>query len=92
MTTIDTPAGIQAWVWTSRMHQLAFEINTGMSAPGTRGQSILAAMYREKLIDQRIRGTRENKLMVLTEMVRLTREANPSWKPGPTILRAIGEA
>lgn len=81
--TID-PA---AWVWTSRMYQLAMEINSpGMKAPGTNGKSILAAMFREGLIDTRVKNTRQNKAIVLQAMVDQMPE---NWGPRETVRRAL---
>lgn len=75
-----------AWVFLSRMHQLALELNTGMKH--SRGP-LLRAMYREGLIDAPLRGTRANKRMVLQAMVDLYRELNPGWESSPSVARAL---
>lgn len=87
-TVIDTPGGIRAWVWLSRMHQLALEINTDMRH--SRGP-ILTSMYAEGLIDVKLRGTRANKRMVLALMVETMREADPKYSPGASIRRALSD-
>jgi hypothetical protein len=91
LLTIDTPEGIRAWVWTSRMYQLAFEINTGMSAPGTHGRSILKAMHTEGFLEKPLTGTKANKLLVLRAMVDAMKEANPEYEPQSTVIRALRE-
>lgn len=87
-TVIDTPAGISAWQFLSRMHQLALELNTGMTH--SRGP-ILRAMYREGLIDADLRGTRANKRAVLALMVDTMRENVPGWEPSASVTRALSD-
>lgn len=83
---ITTPAGIRAWVFLSRMHQLALELNTGMTH--SRGP-ILRSMYLEGLIDADLKGTRKNKRAVLEMMVETYREAMPGWEPSESVKRAL---
>lgn len=85
--TLDTPAQIGAWVFLSRMHQIALELNTGMKH--SRGP-ILKAMYMEGLIDVELRGTEKNKRMVLGLMVDSYKEVMPNWEPGPSVKKALG--
>lgn len=85
-TVIDTPDGIATWVWLSRMHQLAIELNTGMRS--SRGP-ILAGMFREGLIDVNLRGTAANKRMVLAAMVETMTEQDPEYVPSASIRRAL---
>jgi hypothetical protein len=87
VTALDTPAQINAWVFLSRMHQLALELN----CPGMKAARvpILAAMYRAGMIDVNLRGTRANKLAVLGAMVDTYRENVPGWEPSPSIARAL---
>lgn len=84
---LTTPEQIHFWVWTSRMSQLALELNTDMKhrAP------ILASMYYEGLIDAKLTGTRKNKLMVLKAMVEATQAVRPDWTPPFTIAKALEE-
>lgn len=85
-TVIDTPQGISAWVWLSRMHQIALELNTGLKHSGG---PILASMYRQGLIDVNLRGTKANKKMVLAAMVEQYAEAMPDWEPSASIKEAL---
>lgn len=84
-TTLTGPA-IGAWRFLSRMHQIALELNTGMHH--SRGP-ILASMYAEGLIDVKLRGTRANKKAVLALMVETMKTADPDYRPGASIRRAL---
>lgn len=83
---LDTPAAIDAWRFLSRMHQIALELNTGMT--NSRGP-ILRAMHREGLIDVELKGTAGNKRKVLALMVDKMKEFNPSYTPSLSIERAL---
>jgi hypothetical protein len=89
-TVLDTPAQISMWVFRSRMSQLAIEIVTGMKS--SRGP-ILAAMYREGLIDVNLRGTKINKQRVLRMMCESMAEAHAAssveWVVPASIQRAL---
>lgn len=85
-TVIDTPAGISAWVFLSRMHQIALELNTGMK---NSNGPILRNMYREGLIDVELRGTVQNKRMVLQMMVDHYKSLMPEWEPSESVKRAL---
>ena len=85
-TALTTPGQISGWVFLSRMHQLALEINTDMRH--SRGP-ILRNMYREGLIDVELRGTKSNKRAVLGLMVETYRENVPGWNPSPSVMRAL---
>lgn len=78
----------KTWVFLSRMHQLALELN----APGLKAMRmpILRAMHLEGLIDTELRGTVANKRTVLAAMVEQHREATPGWEPSESIKRALG--
>lgn len=84
---LDTPEQISAWVFLSRMHQLALELNTGLKH--SRGP-ILKAMFMEGLIDADLKGTKKNKKMVLGLMVDTYKEIMPEWEPSPSVIRALG--
>lgn len=84
-TALTGPA-IGAWVFLSRMHQLALELNTDMRH--SRGP-ILASMYAEGLIDVKLRGTRANKRAVLALMVETYAENVPGWTPSASVTRAL---
>lgn len=86
-TALTTPAAIGAWVFLSRMHQIALELNTGMKH--SSGVPILRAMHREGLIDVELRGTKANKRAVLTLMVETYRENVPGWEPPASVTRAL---
>lgn len=83
---LTTPAQINAWVFLSRMHQLALELNTDMKAGR---MPVLRAMYREGLIDADLRGTKANKRAVLALMVETMREADTTWQPSASVVRAL---
>lgn len=85
---LDTPAQIQAWVYLSRMYQLALEINTKMKA--SRG-SIMASLYFEGILPNKMMGTRKNKIAVLRAMAERYAEAVPGWIPSESIRRAMNE-
>lgn len=87
-TVIDTPEGIRAWVFFSRMMQLALEINTGMKS---MKMPILKAMFLEGLTAECYRGTKANKVGMLRTMVNVMQEDNPGWKPGTSIARALSD-
>lgn len=87
-TAITSPGGIRAWVFLSRMHQLALELNTDMRH--SRGP-ILRSMFLEGLIDVSLRGTRANKRAVLSAMVETMREADPAYSPSASIRRALSD-
>lgn len=86
---LDTPGQIQHWVFTSRMFQLALELNTGMKH--SRGP-ILTIMYREGWIDKPLRGTRANKKMVLQLMVDQCKKLRgPDWAVPVTVQAALSD-
>lgn len=74
------------WLFLSRMHQLALELNTDMKAGR---MPILKSMYRAGLIDVELRGTRANKKMVLSLMCDTMREIDPDWSPSNSVVRAL---
>lgn len=86
-TVIDTPAGIQNFMWLRFMHMLALDLNTGM---GHSGGPILRQMHRAGMIDAELRGTRKNKIMVLEAMVEQMKEAVKDYTPSASITRALG--
>lgn len=85
-TVIDTPAGIQTFMWLRFMHMIALELNTGM---GHSGGPILRQLYRAGMIDADLRGTKANKRMVLGEMVKVMQEIRPDYVPSESIRRAL---
>jgi hypothetical protein len=85
-TVIDTPAGIQMFMWLRMMHMLALDLNTGM---GHSGGPILRQMHRAGMIDAELRSTKANKRMVLAAMVEQMKEANSEYDPSESIKRAL---
>lgn len=85
-TVIDTPAGIQTFMWLRMMHMIALELNTGM---GHSGGPILRQMFRAGMIDADLRGTKANKRMVLAAMIETMQDADPSYTPSASMVRAL---
>lgn len=78
---IDTPEGIEMWVFTSRMFQLALEISTGMKA--TRG-SVLADCQRRGYTDKRTKKGALRDLVATAQQVR-----GPEWQVPATVAQAL---
>lgn len=87
-TVIDTPAGIQTFMWLRYMHMIALELNTTMTHSGG---PILRQLYRAGLIDAELRGTKANKRMVLAAMVETMQEIRPDYVPSASITRALSK-
>jgi hypothetical protein len=87
-TVIDTPAGIQNFMFLRFMHMIALELNTGMSHSGG---PVLRQLFRAGLIDADLRGTKKNKTMVLEAMVEQYKEIYPGWEASASVRRALGE-
>lgn len=85
---IDTPAGIQTFMWLRMMHMLALDLNTGM---GHSGGPILRQMHRAGMIDTELRSTKANKRMVLSAMADAMKEADSTYEPSPSIVRALSD-
>lgn len=85
---LDMPDQIQAWILLSRMFQLALELNTKMKS--SRG-SILASLYYEGIIPNKMMGTRQNKAAVLKALTEIYAQRVPGWQKPETIRRALGE-
>lgn len=86
---IDTPEGMQHWVFMSRLYGLALEINTDgaiRSVPG--GIPALSALYLEGTIPK-MRNTQKNRATVLRIMVGHTVGIIPDWRIQPTVLDAL---
>lgn len=78
---LDTPSDIEMWVFTSRLFQLALEINTGMKA--ARG-SVLADCQRRGYTDKR------TKKGALKQMVATCQEVRGSdWQIPATVAAAL---
>lgn len=78
---IDTPEGIEMWVFTSRLFQLALEINTGMKA--ARGSVLADCLARGYT-------TKRTKKGALREMVATAKAVRgPEWVVPDTVARAI---
>lgn len=78
---IDTPEGIEMWVFTSRLFQLALEINTGMRA--ARG-SVLADCQRRGYTDKRTKKAALRQMVETCQQVR-----GPEWTVPHSIAEAI---
>lgn len=84
--TIDTPGGIQTFMWLRYMHMIAVELNTTMTHSGG---PILRQLYRAGLIDAELKSTKANKRMVLAAMIETMQEIRPDYVPSDSIKRAL---
>lgn len=87
-TVIDTPAGIQNFMFLRFMHMIALELNTSMKHSGG---PILRQLFRAGMIDAELRSTEKNKRMVLSAMVDQYKEIYPGWEASASVRRALGE-